>query len=132
MITSYNFDFCHVEIHEDYILSVMKEGVTVSPKFITKMSFIAKKHYKNKFFVYITHRINSYAVNPISYFEGNKIENMVGFAVVSEDPKQKSQSRIERTFFDKELQYFGTMQAALSWKDEILKKYKNDLTSLGK
>ncbi|GAA4272328.1 hypothetical protein U6A24_20905 [Aquimarina gracilis] len=122
MITSYNFDFCHVEIHHDYILSVMNEGVIVSPEFITQMSFMANKHYKDKFFVYITHRVNSYSVNPISYFEGNKIKNMVGFAVVSEDPKQQSLSKIERTFFDKELQYFDTLQAALQWKDEVIKK----------
>ncbi len=132
MITSYNFDFCNVEIHEDYILSIMKEGVIVSPEFISEMSFMAQKHYKNKFFIYITHRTNSYAVNPISYFEGNKIENLAGFAVVSKNPQQKSQSRIEKTFFDKELQYFETIGEALEWKNKILKKHNNDFTSSNK
>ncbi len=102
----------------------MKKGVTVFPEFISEMSFMAQKDYKNKFFIYITHRTNSYAVNPISYFEGNKIENLAGFAVVSKNPQQKSPSRIKKTFFDKELQYFETIGAALEWKNKILKKQK--------
>ena len=129
MIASYDFGFCHVEVYDDYILSRMKEGVTVSPEFIAEMSFMAEKHFKNKFFVYITHRVNSYSVNPISYFEGNKITNMIGFAVVSKDPKQRSQSRIEKTFFDKELRQFENMEEALEWKDQIIQKHNNGLTS---
>jgi len=36
----------------------------------------------NEAFVYITHRVNSYSVDPTIYISVSKIENLVGFAVV--------------------------------------------------
>jgi hypothetical protein len=125
MITSYNFYFCHIEIYEDYVKAVMKEGVTVSPEHNDVLLQIVEKHFKNKPFVYITHRINSYAVNPTIYFETAKISNMVGFAVVSADPKQKIQIKLEKTFFNKEFKQFDTIELALEWKDNMIKKCRD-------
>lgn len=125
MITSYNFYFCHIEIYEDYVKAVMKEGVTVSPEHNDVLLQIVEKHFKNKPFIYITHRINSYAVNPTIYLETAKISNMIGFAVVSADPKQKIQIKLEKTFFNKEFKQFDTLELALEWKDNIIKKYRD-------
>ncbi|WP_438711826.1 hypothetical protein ACSTS3_04545 [Aquimarina muelleri] len=125
MITSYDFYFCHIEIYEDYVKAKMKEGVTVSPDHNNVLLQIVEKHFKNKAFVYISHRINSYAVNPTVYLDTSKIKNLVGFIVVSKDPKQKMQTRVEKIFFEKEFEQFDTMKEALAWKDMILKKYKD-------
>ncbi len=121
MIASYEFEFCQVQVYEDYVISIMNEGVVVSPEFIIKMSFIAKKHFKNKDFLYISHRVNSYALNPLAYFKVNEISNLIALAVVSKDPKQKMQSSLEKTFFEKEFRQFDTLKEALEWKDEIIK-----------
>ncbi len=123
MIALYEFEFCHVEVYEDYVITVMKEGIIVTPEFITQMSFIAEKHFKNKVFVYISHRVNSYALNPTLYFEVNKLDNLIALAIVSKDPKQWNQSKIERTFVDRDLEQFDTLEEALEWKDKIIKKH---------
>ena len=125
MITSYNFYFCCVEIYDDYVKAIMKEGVTVSPEHNSVLLQIVEKHFKNRPFVYITHRINSYAVDPTIYLETTKIKNLVGFSVVSSDPKQKMQTKVEKIFFGKEFEQFDTMEEALVWKDMIIKKYKD-------
>lgn len=125
MITSYDFYFCHVEIYNDYLKVIMKEGVTVSPEYNDVLLQIVELHFKNKAFVYVTHRINSYAINPTIYLETVKIKNLVGFTVVSDNPRQKMQTKVEKIFFEKEFQQFDTMEAALEWKDMIIKKYGN-------
>ncbi len=123
MITSYNLEFCLVEVYEDYVISIMKEGVVVTPEFIIEMFFIARKHFSDKVFVYISHRINSYSLNPLSYFEVNKIKNLIAMAIVSEDPKQTMQSSLEQAFFGKKLGQFDTIQEALEWKDKVIAKH---------
>ncbi|MDH7446835.1 hypothetical protein [Aquimarina sp. 2201CG14-23] len=124
MIKSYVLDFCQIEIHKDYLKVIINEGVTVSPKHNDVLLDIVEKHFKNKAFVYITHRLNSYSINPTIYLETAKIKNLIGFAVVSSDPQQKLQTKVEKTFFNKEFRQFDTMESALTWKKKLL---KNDI-----
>lgn len=123
MITKYDFGFCNVEIYDDYVKVVINEGETVSPEHNETLIELANAHFKNRPFVYITHRIYSYSVNPTIYLETSKIENLVGFAVVSTNHKQKIQTKLEKAFFEKEFRQFDTMEEALSWKNEIIHKY---------
>ncbi|WP_299181651.1 hypothetical protein [uncultured Aquimarina sp.] len=125
MITSYLLDFGLIEIFEDYIKVTINEGVTVSPEHNDVLLEMVEKHYKNKAFLYLTHRINSYSVNPTIYLETAKIENLIGFAVVSDNPIQIKQTKLEKAFFSKELRRFDDIESALQWKNELLDKYEN-------
>lgn len=123
MIAYYDLEFCEAKIYHDYAIVIMKEGITVSPKYLGTFKNIVNKHYKNQPFVYISHRIHSYSVNPITHIQSSKVPNLVALAVVSDDPKQKLQTKIESTFFGKQFRHFKTMEEALSWKDQIMKKH---------
>lgn len=125
MIESYDLEFCTIEIYEDHTIAMMKEGVVVSPKHVQVFSKIVNKHYKNKPFVYISKRINSYSVNPITHIKSSKISNLVALAVVSNDPKQQLQTKIEKPFFERDFCHFHTIEEALVWKDEIIKKHSS-------
>ncbi|GAA4272327.1 hypothetical protein U6A24_20910 [Aquimarina gracilis] len=122
MITSYDLGFGQMDIYDDYVITIMNEGIIVLPEYNDIFLKIVDKHFKNKAFVYITHRINSYSVDPTIYLETAKINNLVGFAVVSNDPIQKMQTKLEKTFFGKNFCQFNTMQDAIHWKEEIIKK----------
>ncbi|WP_109435298.1 MULTISPECIES: STAS/SEC14 domain-containing protein [Aquimarina] len=130
MITSFDFNFGIVEVHNDYILSVMKEGVTVFSKYNDLLKMGANQYYKNKPFVYITNRINSYSVDPAIHMEMSKIKNLIGVAVISSDPRQKMQTKLEKSLFKKEFKLFETLEQALEWKNEILKKHIRDSKDL--
>ncbi|WP_378175812.1 hypothetical protein [Aquimarina sp. SS2-1] len=122
MITSYQFDFGLVEIYNDHIKVTMNEGIIVSPEHNDVLLEMVRKHYSNRNFVYITHRVHSYSVNPTIYLETAKIKNLAGFAVVSNDPIQKILTKLEKTFFNKEFRQFDNLESALKWKDEILEQ----------
>jgi hypothetical protein len=68
----------------------MHEGTNVLPENNKILLEVANEYFKNQAFVYITHRINSYSVDPQIYLETAKIENLKGFAVVSNVYKAKS------------------------------------------
>ncbi len=122
MIASYDLSFCKAEIHKDYILTIMKEGITVMPKYNDLLLLGKDMFYKNKPFVYISHRIHSYSVDPAIHIEMAKIPNLVGVAVISDDPKQEMQIQIEQSFFKKEIKLFCSIKHALAWKDKIIQK----------
>ena len=89
-------EFCHVSIFNNYIVVVMNEVVNLSPSDNKILLDVANNYFQNKPFVYITHRINSYSVDPKIYYETAKIRNLKGFAVVSSDYKAKSNAEVEK------------------------------------
>ncbi len=100
---------------------VMKEGITITKDHNNVLLNIVETYYSHKKFVYITHRLNSYSVDPAIYFETSKINNLAGFAVVSKDFKAKSNAEIERLFLDKPFEVFNTLEEAVAWTESILK-----------
>jgi len=109
------------------MIAVMKEGIVVSDTHNSLLIKIAKKHYKKAPFVYITHRIHSYSVDPIIYIKTAKVSNLIGFAVVSKDPLQKSQTAFEKSFFKKEFRQFDDVASALLWKDTLIKNHQENI-----
>lgn len=114
------FDFCEMHIYDYYVVVIINEGVTLTPAHNETLINVVDTYYVNKRFVYITHRINSYAVDPAIYFETSKIDNLQGFAVVSKDFKAKSNAEVEKLFLNKPFEIFDTMEEAINWSKSIL------------
>ncbi|MEZ4803132.1 MAG: hypothetical protein R2797_10190 [Gelidibacter sp.] len=120
MIDVLKFDFCEMYIYDNYLVVVMNEGVTITPAHNQILLNIVDTYYKDKNFVYISHRLHSYSVDPAIYFETSKIKNLLGFAVVSKDYKAKTNAEIEKLFLDKPFEVFNTIEEAVSWANSIL------------
>jgi hypothetical protein len=112
------FEFGKIEIHDTYVLAVMNEGVTVKPEYNIELIKIADKYFKGQPFAYITHRLNSYSVNPQIYFETSKIENLAAFAVVSKNKISTSNTEIEKIFLKKPFKHFTDLDNAIAWANE--------------
>ena len=120
MTDELKFDFCKMHIYDHYVVVVMNEGVTITPEHNQVLLNVVDTYFKNKKFVYITHRIHSYSVDPKIYLETSKIENLAGFAVVSNDFKAKSNADVEKLFLRKPFKVFSDLESAISWASEIL------------
>ncbi|WP_229719383.1 hypothetical protein [Winogradskyella schleiferi] len=116
-----HYDFCDISIYDNYVVVVIKEGVNVTSKHNIVLVEIAKKYYSATPFVYITHRINSYSVDPKIYHETVQIKTLKGFAVVSSNYQAKINAQIEKMFFNKPFEIFKTLNDAMIWADEIVK-----------
>ncbi|MDO6597999.1 hypothetical protein Q4512_13825 [Oceanihabitans sp. 2_MG-2023] len=113
-----------VSIFENYLIMEINQGETVTVEDNQKLIKLTETFYSDQEFVYITNRVNSYAVNPAVYFETKKIKNLIGFAVVSEKEIDMSNALIEKLFFDKPFEMFKELDEAISWANTLCSKSK--------
>jgi len=109
-----------MHIYDNYMIVIINEGVTVTPEHNNVLLNVADTYYKNKPFVYITHRLHSYAVDPAIYKETSKIENLTGFCVVSADYKAKRNAEIEKLFLNKPFEILNSIEEATIWANKVL------------
>lgn len=113
-------DFCKVFIYNNYMVVIINEGENLNPSHNKVLLNIVDTYYKNNPFVYLTHRLNSYSVDPALYLETSKIENLAGFAVISKDFRKKSAAQIEKLFLNKPFEIFDELHEAVKWASKIL------------
>ncbi len=113
------YPFGKVSIYDCYLIAVMNEGAIVSPDLNDVLENIAQEYFTNKKFVYITHRLNSYAVDPNIYFRTSKIKNLVGFAVVSGKKIVRDNTELESVFLSKPFEVFNKLNDAIEWAKEL-------------
>ena len=114
----------YISIDENYLVVVINQDETVTVESNKILLNLVDLFYQNKNFVYITNRINSYAVNPTVYFETKKIKNLIGFAVVSQKEITKNNALIEKLFVDKPFKIFKELNEATSWANELILENK--------
>lgn len=122
MTDKLTLDFCEIHIYESYMIVTMRTGVNVSVEHNSILADIADQYFNKKPFVYITHRINSYSVDPAIYKETSKINNLVGFCVVSKNFMAKSTAQIEKLFLDKPFEIFDSVKEAIDWAKSLTNK----------
>ncbi|WOD43842.1 hypothetical protein [Hwangdonia lutea] len=120
MKTTLTFSIATIDVYDNYVVSIIKEGVTVTMESNKILEDIAETYFPNKKFVYITHRINSYSVDPVNYTRTSKIENLAGFAVVSKNNVALSNAEIEKTFLKKPFAVFDNLDDAKDWAQSIV------------
>ncbi|APY00007.1 hypothetical protein [Lacinutrix venerupis] len=121
-----NIDIGYVSIFDNYIIMEIDQGVIVTKEHNQLLVDIVDKFYKDKGVVYISNRKNSYSVNPSVYYETNKIKNIIGLAVVSENGMAVSNAEIEKLFFNKPFEIFSNLEDAKKWANKLYKKMKKN------
>lgn len=99
---------------------VMNEGITVDSAINARLTDLAAEHFGDRPFGYVTHRKNSYSVDPNVYHETSKIENLVGFAIVSDKEIHVTTSQVESMFLNKPMKVFKEVEAAVKWVDSLV------------
>lgn len=114
-------NFCTITFYDGYMLVVMKEGVSVTSNLQDVLIENALDYYGQKPFVYLTHRVNSYSVDPSIYFETSKLETLAGFGVIAKEYRAKSNAEIEKLFLKKPFRIFEDLNEAISWAKSLIK-----------
>jgi hypothetical protein len=119
------FDFCILKFYDNYVVSIINEGVTVSKDISDKICKAATDYYQGKPFVYITHRIHSYSVDPNVYQDVSNIKNLAGFVVVSDSKSSIKNALLEKIFLHKPFQIFSNLEDAILWAENAHAHYKH-------
>ncbi|MCX2680872.1 STAS/SEC14 domain-containing protein [Galbibacter sp. EGI 63066] len=115
LITTYQFDFGEVKIYPSFAIGIMNDGIDLDLEILSELTTIVEKHYRNKYYGYISLRKNSYSVNPILYTYIKKSTNLKSIAIVSEKDIFKYNFKIEQYFFSKKMQLFKSLDEAVTW-----------------
>lgn len=126
MITSLRYDFGKIDVFDTYVLAVMDEGVTVKPEYNVELVKLSEQYFSGKSFGYITFRTNSYSVDPKVYIETSKIENLVAFAVVADNPLNISNIDVEKIFLTKPMKVFSNLDEAKNWVNQVVLNEPDD------
>ena len=112
--------FCKIQFYNNYAICNVNEGETICIEKCDQQTTTILDHFKNKPFVYITHRINSYAVDPIIYKDTSKVKSLAGFAVVSGNDTARRAAQVEKLFLKKPFEIFNDLEHAILWADSII------------
>ena len=114
-----NFNFAIITICDHYMIAEVKEGVVLSHEHHDVLEQIAETYYHNTKFVYISHRIHSYAVDPMIYIRTSKITNLVGFAYVSKHTLSLTNAQLELAFLKKPNYMGRNLEDAIQWAEKL-------------
>ncbi|MCM8570206.1 hypothetical protein NE848_12505 [Gramella jeungdoensis] len=113
-----DLDFGQVTIHENILIAKLNEGVLFDVENNKKLLALGKQFFRDKNYGYISHRVNSYAVDPMVYFESANTQNLKAIAVVSENEMtRRNADQVERKFYkgSNSFEVFQTLEEAVQW-----------------
>lgn len=123
MLHYYDLEISEVFIHENFLINQIREGKHIQPKHADLLGNIIDKHFSIKKVVYISNRVNSYSVDPMTYGYVAAIENLVAMAIVATDKKAQDAAKFEKDFYSKPFKIVSTLTEAVAWTYEELEKY---------
>lgn len=120
MFHYYNFPHCEAFVFDEFLITQIREGITIKPEHNKELREVIDKHFTNKNVVYISNRFFSYAVDPLTYLGTSKIYNLLAIAIVSESEIGKTNAQLESMFYKKKFAIFPTLSEAMAWVNGII------------
>lgn len=116
-------DFGKVWFKENILIAELNEGILFDVENNRKLLEIGKEIFSNKPYGYISHRKNSYAVNPMVYLESASTPNLKAIAVVTNDETCRNNTLLERQFYKDadRFEVFDTLDDAFNWIQHKIK-----------
>ena len=111
-------DFGSAYVHENILIAKLDEGILFDVESNQKLLDLGAEIFHGKNYGYISHRVNSYAVDPMVYFESANVSNLKAIAVVSDNEiTRRNADEVEKKFY-KDNNCFGvfqTLEEAVEW-----------------
>lgn len=115
-------------VHDSILINEMDEGALLDVETNRKILDIGCDNFGEEFFGYISHRINSYAVNPMVYRESAEHPQLKAIAVVSENRRTRETARLEQQFYTNKnsFEIFSSLEEAKAWMKEQISNYSKE------
>jgi hypothetical protein len=119
MFHYYDLGYCEAFVFDEFLINQIREGSTITKHHSEVLDEVITKHFGDKPIVYISNRVMSYAVDPITYLDAAKIKNLIAIAIVTQDPNFKKSAEYERKFYNKPFKIFTTLSDAIAWVQKV-------------
>ncbi len=120
-VKKYDLDFGKVFFYENYLIIEVAEGICFDYEKAKEISLLTNLHFGNQPFGYISHRVNSYSLEPTGYMKMEVIfPHLKVFSAVTYTKFQKSGISVENMFYQDEIKRFDNLEEAVEWTKEQL------------
>lgn len=115
-------------VHDKILINEMNEGALLDAETNKMILETGTRIFKNEVFGYISHRVNSYAVNPMVYRDSAEHPLLKAIAVVSENQMVRESARVEQQFYTNKNSFkiFDSLEEAKIWMTEVLDSYSKE------
>jgi len=123
-IAEYDLDVGKFTYYPNFIIGEFKEGTYVTfESALVPIQYAIELYGDQKPIVYISHRINSYAMDPVSYKDViDLFPNFRAFGIVAKNKRRRMIARLEKLFVKRPISVFEDMNSAMLWAEEVIKK----------
>lgn len=110
-------DFGKITFTENILIAELNEGILFDVHNNRELLKIGAKIFNGNNYGYISHRVNSYAVNPMVYLESSSTPTLRAIAIVSDNPVCKQNTLLKRQFYKNtsSFEVFDSLEEAISW-----------------
>ena len=115
-------EFTRLEFYENFVISQLFEDSVLAQPQLNKLIEECSAFYNYKQYVYISHRINNYNVDPMIYFKLPQAKGLVGIAIVSDSTASLNMAQFEKRFAKLPFEVFLKLPNAIAWAEELVKK----------
>lgn len=115
VVREYHLDIGIIQVFENYMVLLFDEGATLTLERAYQIIGISEIHFRDKPFGIISHRKNSYAIDPTIYNYLRELQNLKAFAIVSVKEIDMHNFKIEKLFYKKAMKFFIDFDNALAW-----------------
>ena len=131
MIKQLDLSFGKVKIFKHLVVSELNEGILFSVESNRELLQIGREAFGGQPYGYISHRIHSYAVDPLVYRESAEHPELKAIAVVSQNKITRHSAVVEQAFYkDKNLfEIFCSFTEAEKWIYDTLLGQSNRFSS---
>lgn len=106
--------YCNLVFKESYAILVMKVDSAITMETSKEITDYLEAYYKGKKFVFITHRKYPHDID-LNVYNGRILKNMIGFAIVSENPEEIKRAMQEQPLWNEAFTFFKELDEAEDW-----------------
>ncbi len=116
----YLLDFGKLTINNAQVIIEINEGVHLDIEKARQLWAAIRDNVGDSPFVYISHRVNSYSVDPMAYQHIREAINLVGFVFITK-PSNARTVEVEKLFIKDFMTYTcSNLEQALGWSQQQL------------
>ena len=122
-IVQHRLDIGNFTFYPNILVAEFSEGVHVSFENATIPIQIATQMFGDKKpLIYISHRKNSYSMDPVGYKEVvDLFPNFMAFGIIAQTKRRRMIANLERLFIKKPIRVFDNLEDTLVWAEGFLK-----------
>ncbi|AXT62487.1 hypothetical protein D1816_19675 [Aquimarina sp. AD10] len=106
--------YCHLTFKESHAILVMYEGSAITIENAKEITALLDEFYQGRKFVFITHRKYGHDID-LDVYKGKILKNMIGFAIVSNNPDEVERAVKEQSLWNEAFTFFTTLEEAENW-----------------